>query len=557
MPAFRDRPGRSLGAALMAAAFLTVSCAADDKGGSAAGSGPTGAPTRGGSATIAVNAEPSCFDIHVSPQDITASIERNVFDSLVSQDAQGGFHPWLAASWEVAPDLTSYTFKLRTDVTFTDGAPFDAAAVKANFEHIAAKTTKSQYAASLLGGGAYAGTDVLDPSTVRVRFNKPFAPFLQAASTAYLGFYSPRTLTDSADKLCAGGTHLVGTGPFKVAGYTKGQSLVLENNPAYRWAPATAKHQGAAYLDKLTYRFLQEDAVRVGALTSGQVDAAAAIPPVNAKSVEGSSGTRILRRDFAGAVYSLFLNTTRAPFDDERVRKAVQRGIDVGKNVEAVYFGQYKRAWSPLGPATPGFSAALDNTWPYDPALAGKLLDEAGWSARDGDGFRTKDGKRLTVSWPAAPGQVREQRDILAQAIQADLKKIGVDVQRPALDLGSFTTNAYKGNYDLLDMSWARFEPDLLRLYFSSTSLPSSGGQNAAWLSNPEIDQWTAAGAATLDKATRADVYGKTQAWVVDHAAVVPLYSATTLLGVAKHLAGVEFDPNAWPLFYDVWTTRP
>ncbi|MYW03300.1 ABC transporter substrate-binding protein [Streptomyces sp. SID3343] len=553
MRVFRPRLPRAVGAAL-AAAFVLSACTSTSKTDNAAAEADAGPPVRGGALTVAVNTEPTCFDIHVSPQDITASIQRNVFDSLISEDDQGNFTPWLATSWEAAPDLTSYTFKLRTDVKFTDGASFDAAAVKANFDHIAAKTTKSQYAASLLG--PYTGTEVIDPATVKVSFAKPFAPFLQAASTAYLGFYSPQALAANADKLCAGGSNLVGSGPFKFASHTKGQDLVLANNPAYNWGPAGAKHQGAAYLDKLTYRFLPEDSVRVGAFASGQVDIAGSIPPVNVKGLEGRSDVRISRHDFAGAVYSLFLNTTRSPFDDERVRKAVQRGINIGPNVQSIYFDQYKRAWGPLGSATPGYDTSLENSWPYDPALANRLLDEAGWTARDGDGYRTKGGKRLTVTWPNAPAAVREQRDILAQAVQSDLKKVGVDVQRPALDLGAFTTNAYAGKYDVLDMSWARFEPDVLRLYFNSANLPSTGGQNAAWLKDPQIDEWTDAAAATLDRPTRDALYAKTQAWVVEHAAVVPLYSATTLFASGKQVAGLRLDPNAWPLFYDVWSTR-
>ncbi|UGQ12680.1 ABC transporter substrate-binding protein [Yinghuangia sp. ASG 101] len=552
MRAYRHRRSGAFGAAL-AAVLLAASCSGGAGGASDA---PTGPPVRGGTATIAVGSEPTCFDTHVNPQDITAAIGRNVLDSLVSEDAQGVFHPWLASSWEVAPDLKSYTFKLRTDVKFTDGTPFDAASVKANFDHITAATTKSQYAAGLLGGKAYAGTEVVDAATVRVSFHQPFAPFLQAAGTAYLGFYSPKTLETAADRLCAGGSHLVGTGPFTFASYTKGRDLVLENNPDYNWAPETAGHQGPAYLDRLTYQFLQEDAVRVGTLTSGQVDMASSIPPVNVKGVEGKSGFRVLRRDFAGALYGLFLNTTRAPFDDERVRKAVQLGIDIDTNVTSVYFGQYKRAWSPLGPATPGYTATLDNSWPYDPVAAGRLLDEAGWTGRDGDGYRTRDGHRLSLKWPMSPSIVREQRDILAQAIQADLKKIGIEVERPASDLGSFNTNVYKGDYHILDTSWARFEPDILRTYFNSASLPSSGGQNAAWLSDPDVDTWTADAAATLDKPTRDRLYAQTQAWVVEHAVTVPIYAATTLVGVADRLQGVEFDPNGWPLFGDAWTTR-
>lgn len=119
-------------------------------------------------------------------------VQRAVLDSLVFQKPDGSFVPWLAKKWEVSEDGTAYTFHLRDDVTFTDGEKFDAAAVKANFDRIADPATKSAQAASMLGGELYKGTEVVDPTTVKVTFAQPYAPFLQAASTAQLGFYAPR-----------------------------------------------------------------------------------------------------------------------------------------------------------------------------------------------------------------------------------------------------------------------------------------------------------------------------------------------------------------------------
>lgn len=238
----------------------------------------------------------------------------------------------------------------------------------------------------------------------------------------------------------------MGTGPFKFTGYTKGQSVTLTRNPDYDWAPATASHKGPAYLEKLTIRFLSQDATRVGALTSGQVQIADPIPPADVKTVKANQQLETLTTQAPGANYALVLNTTQKPLDDIRVRRAVQRGIDIDTAVKSVYFGVYKRAWSPISPTTPYYDKSLENTWGYDPALANRNLDEAGWTKRDADGYRTKGGKRLSIEWPLMPQEyIREQRDTLGQAIQADLKKLGIEIKRPRLDIGTYIEKVYAG----------------------------------------------------------------------------------------------------------------
>jgi len=284
---------------------------------------------------------------------------------------------------------------LRTDVKFSDGTPFNAAAVKVNFDRIADPATKSQLAASLLG--PYTGTQILGPYTVKVNFSKPFAPFLQAASTPELGFYSPKTIAANGASLGSGGPVDVGTGPFIVASYTRGQSLVLKRNPAYHWGPATSSYTGPARLSTLTFRFRPEASVRVGALTSGQVDLASAIPAADVKTVAATSGLRVAQGDIPGGNYNIYLNSSLAPLTDERVRKAIQLGVNVAVDVQTVYFGVYPRAWSPLSPATPDYTNALDNGLQYNSAEAGNLLNQAGWTTRNAAGYRTKDGKQLTL----------------------------------------------------------------------------------------------------------------------------------------------------------------
>ena len=159
------------------------------------------------------------MDIHSSQLDVASLVLRNAFDSLVAQDASGAFVPWLASSWTISEDELEYVFQLREDVTFHDGEPFNAQAVKANFDHVVAPETASAQAASLIGyaedGGYYVGTEVLGEFEVAITFSQPYAPFLHGLSLPQLGFYSPVVLTENAADLKAGGPGVtVGTGPF-------------------------------------------------------------------------------------------------------------------------------------------------------------------------------------------------------------------------------------------------------------------------------------------------------------------------------------------------------
>ncbi|MET8542003.1 ABC transporter substrate-binding protein [Kitasatospora sp. NPDC004799] len=533
------------------AAALLAGCSS--AGPAAPGGGTGGTPVRGGTLKYAVAVGTSCLDPHVSPGDVTAVIQRNVFDSLVYLDDKGAFHPWLAKSWQISPDARTYTFQLREGVTFHDGTAFDAAAVKANLDHVKDPRTKSLYAASLLG--PYTGAEVVDPLTVRVSFAEPYVPFLQAAATPYLGIASPKSLAEKADQLCAGGANSVGTGPFRETEYVKNDHVEFKRNDAYAWAPEGAANQGAPYLDGLTIRFLPEDSVRSGALTSRQVDAAAL--PVSAVRTVRAAGVEVTRTQNPGVVYSLFLNSTRGALRDERVRRAVQRAVDVDALVKSIYFGEYERAWSPLSPTTPAsYEAGLKDALPHDAAAAGRLLDEAGWSARDGDGYRVKDGKRLTLHWPYIASLVRDQRDTLAAGIQADLKKAGVELVRDSIDNGTYFKVYASGDYDLWDNSWVRADPAILAGFYLSANTPAAGGQNVSLSSDPELDGWLTAGAATTDPAARKANYTKAERWAVEHGTVLPLYVTANLIGRSEGVRGLVFDANAWPQFAGVWRTR-
>ncbi|GAA1522187.1 ABC transporter substrate-binding protein [Sphaerisporangium rubeum] len=508
------------------------------------GSGATGAaePRAGGAVTHATGKEPDCWDPHASAQDVTAYLQRPVYDSLVYQAPDGKLSPWLATGWKVGADGKEYTFTLRQDVTFHDGGKLDAEAVKANFDHITAKKTQSQYAAGLLG--PYEGITVSGPYEVKVRFSRPYVPFLQAASTTFLGIASPASLKAGADKLCAGQS--VGSGPFKAGDYVRGQQRLYTRNPDYRWGPEATGRTGPAPLDSVKVRFIPEAATRVGALTSGQVDSADGIPATQKALIERDQRLSVLEGQVPGAVDAFYLNTKSPLFSDKRVREAFQRAIDLDALVKSVFQGANARAWSLLSPTTPdSYDASLEGTWPPDRALAERLLDEAGWTGRDAEGYRTKDGRRLSVVAP-----VYGEASTFSQAVQGDLKKVGIHFDlKASTDATEVSTMLDEGRYDVVELSWARADGDILSHFFFSTESSVGGGHNFAKVADPEVDKWLTGAQTTGEPAERAALYAKVQKWALDNAAAVPAYVTTQTVGFSKKVHGLRLNIASWPEF--------
>jgi peptide/nickel transport system substrate-binding protein len=483
---------------------------------------------------------------HMDPQtsqlDVSGMVQRVVLDSLVFQEDDGSFSPWLAKSWEVSPDSTTYTFELRDDVTFHDGEPFNAEAVKANFDRIVDPETASAQAASMLGADFYESTTVIDEYTVEVKFTQPYSPFLQAASTANLGFYSPKVLEESADQLKAGGPGInVGTGPFELTDYTPEQEIVYTRNPDYAWGPDGAE---AAKFETLRVEILPEASVRAGVVESGEADLASNIPPNLAKDMPDT--LTVDSEEYPGLPYSLYLNEKYGVFADEKVRQAFARGIDIDSAVEEIFFGQFPRAWSILGSTTPGYDSSLEGSWPFDQDAANALLDEAGWTERDSDGVRMKDGERLSVRWIAWT-PVPDDRAALGNAIQSDLAKIGFEVEREVLEPGAYNEQYGPKTFDLTDWGFSGVDADLLRSH-----LHTDGFQNASQVSDPEIDTLLEEGIATSDVDDRVAIYKKLQDWNAEYTAIVPLYSPSLITARGDTISGLEYDLYGRPLFYDV-----
>ncbi|NUT91950.1 MAG: hypothetical protein HOY78_07950, partial [Saccharothrix sp.] len=305
-------------------------------------------------------------------------------------------------------------------------------------------------------------------------------------------------------------------------------------------------HKGAPYLDQVVINIVPENGVRMGSLRTSQVDAVANVPP---KEVDGvkSAGFEVLSKAQPGIAYTLNLNASREPLSDVKVRQAIAKAIDTDALVDNLYQGKYPRATSVLTGATPGYASIL-GTSQFDAAAAERLLDEAGWKKQD-DGTRAKNGKPLTFEWTFI-SPTREQRDLLAQVVQQQLKAVGVDVKLVPLAMGEAIAKTARGELQMGDISFVRADGDVLR-----TVLTAPRGGTPAVVA-PEVPGLLSAAAATVDDSVRDENYAKVQRSLIENATAIPVYDPTYLLGVGKAVHGVVFDPQGLPAFHEAWVSR-
>ncbi|MWV44517.1 ABC transporter substrate-binding protein [Paenibacillus sp. HJL G12] len=515
--------------------------AAEGQNAAAQGSGEQAA-VQGGELTFALATSPDTLDPHRSGLAVAVRVIRTIHDSLVVQLPDHSIKPWLATEWSVSDDGLSYTFKLRKDVTFHDGTPFNAEAVKFNFDRILDPATKAANAAALLQ--PYKSSEVIDEYTVKLNLSTPSRAFLGNLSQALLGIVSPTAAKKYGDQL---GQHPVGTGPFKFVKWDENAEIKVERNPDYHWAPELVTNQGAPHLNGIDFKIVPEEATRIGSVQSKQVLAAETVPPQHILTLKNDAHFQLLEANTVGLPYTLFFNQDREPWNDVKARQAVQLAVDVDSIVKTLYLGTYQRAWSPLTPGTFGYDPSLENAVKPDIAKANQLLDELGW-VKGADGVRVKEGKKLTLHYVDGTPN-REKRNDIAVIVQQQLKQIGVAVEIEITK--DVRTVVYtNGSYDLYGNSQVNSDPNALYSFYH-TSDPN-GRPSLPRLSNKDVDEWLEQALVEKDDAKREELYKKVQHYIIDNAVIIPVYVFPYTVAAVKSVTGLSFDTLGYPLFNDV-----
>ena len=467
------------------------------------------------------DAEPDCLDPHVGGNYPQALLATQVLESLVSLNEAGEIVPWLATEWSTSEDGLSWDFTLDQNATFTDGTPVDAEAVKANIAHLQDPETGSS--TGYLAVQQIESVEVVSPKVARFHLTRPDAALLESLAQPWVAIQSPAGIARGKDANCLAP---IGSGPFAVSSWTKQDRIVLTRNDAYATPPTGFTVAGDTAPAELIWRFIPDATARFTALQSGEVDVIDNPLPDQITTATGDQALAHLNAPRPGASNRLELNSGQAPFDDIRVREAFIAAADVNPGIESLFEGAAERSYSALSSVEP-LGLQSPDAYEFDLDRANALLDEAGWTERNSEGIRTKDGAPLTLRFPVTGAQSTQAEQALFEQIQASTAEAGFDVQISLLDLGAWYGALGAHEYELVSAPYTKIGPDVLRfLFHSDATVPAPSGYfaNHAMIKNPELDTLLETVGTAQDPALRTEAATQAQQLIADQQIILPIY---------------------------------
>jgi peptide/nickel transport system substrate-binding protein len=494
--------------------------------------GAAASPARATTLIVARAADAVSLDPALASDSESIEVAEQLFDRLVHwRDDTGEPAPGLAERWDTDAAGTTWTFHLRPGVSFHDGTPCDAAAVVFSFERQRDpdhphhrdefRTWQRQF-------GGVIGAEVIDPLTVRVRIDRPYAPFEANLGMFAAAIVSPTAVARWGDDFAA---HPVGTGPFRFERWEPGQRIVLTRNPDYWDKPAE--------IERLVFAVEPDPRQRLVALESGAVDVAAAIRPDELAYVRMHPGM-VLHRAPGNNVSYLAFNTGREVLADLRVRQALSLAINQEPIVQLAYQGMARAARGPLPPSN-WAAAPAEGRHEFDPAAARRLLAAA---AADG---QFDPGQVLTQYAPTTPRPYLPDPERVARVVQSNLGAVGVRVELHLAPFAQTRTALQAGAHDLALWGWIgdSTDPDnFLSVLLDSGNAVAPHASNLAFYRSPEVHDLLRAALAAPTRGQRQDLYAQIQAQVAADVPWLPLAHTEVAFATRRGLGGVTFSPG-------------
>ena len=478
------------------------------------------------------------------------AIAQTIFDRLVSfEPGTTNVIPALAEKWDISEDGKTYTFHLRQGVKFhttKDFKPtrdFNADDVIFSFN----RQLDPNHPYHKISGGNYEyftsmdmqnildKVEKVDDYTVKMTLKTPNAPFLSNLGMDFTSIMS----AEYADQLLKVGTpekldqNPIGTGPFQFVDYQKDSQLRYKAFDDY-WA-------GKAKLDRLVFSITPDASVRMAKLQKGECHAAPYINPADLPALQKDPNINVMSQAGLNVGY-LALNTQKKPFDNVKVRQALNYAINKDAIIQSVYQGAGEKAKNPIPPTMWSYNNDVVD-YDYNPEKAKALLKEAGFE----NGFDA-DLWAMPVSRPYNPNARR-----MAELIQEDWKKVGVNAKIVSYEWGEYIKRLRDGEHQTGMMGWNgdNGDPD----NFLNTLLSCAGveaGANYAKFCNKEFDQLIDDAAKESDKAKRTELYKKAQVLFKEQAPWVTIAHSTTYFPVRKEVTGYTISPFSLHNFYYV-----
>jgi len=485
---------------------------------------------------IGIAADPTGFDPEAVLNNTSGFVMSTVYDSLLRyKPGTTEPAPGLAERWQVSPDGLTYTFHLRHGVKFQDGTPFDAAAYVRTLDRQLKKDDPDYiYNTGPVEGyidftfGAVKSYRAVGDDTVEFVLKQPTAPFLTSLAMVWNGLVSPAAAHKEGKDFR---NHPVGTGPFVFRQWRQRDEIDLDANPDY-WG-------GKPKVDHLVFKEYPDPQAAVLALRRGDIQILGDVSTQSIPAVRGDPALELLTQPGL-ATNGVGLPTEVAPFNDVRVRQALNYAIDRDAIDKALYAGLAVPMTSPLPPSQWSFDPALKG-YPYDPAKAQALLQEAG----------VKPGLQVELLSYNSPRGYNPAGPNLAVAVQGYLKRIGIDASVRQEEIGAFFSTVRSGHYPgmfLVGWTGDNGDPDnFLGALYGEANIPIT---NTPHFRSPELEKVLADALATTDHDKRVQLYQQAQKIVLEGAPWIFVNSVLQVRAIRKEVQGFRLNPTQ--MFFDM-----
>ena len=455
-----------------------------------------------------------------------------IYDTLIQyREDTTDLEPALAESWTRSPDGLIWTFHLRQGVQFHDGTPLTADAVVFSLSRplVLFRNFHEEFISEIIA---------LDPFTVQIQLKTPYAPFISTLAGTSFSIVSPaavRTL----------GENPIGTGPFKFVQWDRDDQIVLSANDTH-WA-------GKPALNRLIFRSIPDNAMRLAELQAGNLHVMEFPNPDEIPLIQGNPQLALLMQPSLNIGY-VAMNMEKQPFDNLKVRLAINHAINKAEIIERLYRGLAIPAKNPIPPTLWSYDHSIED-YAYDPALAKQLLAEAGYP----DGFETTLWA-LPVPRPYIPDGMA-----MAIAIQSDLQNVGINTNIVTYDWATYLEKTANGEHDMAMLGWIADVADPDNFLYTLLSIPNAekpGAYNISFYRNEELQRILEiarmttdedirkaelrSGGRITDRDVRIELYQQAQAIVHRDAPWVPLAHAQRILVINRDVKNLKLSPLGW-----------
>lgn len=478
---------------------------------------------------IAQGTDALTMDTHHGLDAPTFTILDHMVEPLLELTPKGEIGPKLAEKWEVSADATEFTLKLRKGVKFHDGTPFNAEAVKVNFDRRLDPKAATKYGFLV---APISSVTVVDEYTVKIKTKAPFAALISNLTHQANGMQSPESLKASWDKPV---TKPVGTGPFMYKEWVPGNKFVMVRNDHY-WGKKPS-------IEEVTWRVMPDDASRVIALETGEVHAAVRIPPFDIPRLKANPKLTVIGAPSVRTIY-LGFNCLKEPFNDKRVRQAINYAVNKEAILKHILGGVGRVSDAPISPGIFGYTPI--KTYEYNVEKAKALLAEAGFPK----GFETT----------LHPAVGRYYMDVnVATAVAADLLKVGIKAEIKMMEWGTYLPWILREKevveHKIYMLGWGCVTGDAdygLYTLFHSGEWPKKG-MNASFFKNEKLDQLLDAARSTANPEERKKLYKEAMTIIMDEAPWLFLHSEMQMVGARANVKGLIVHPTERVIAKEAW----